>query len=202
VLDERDELKSRPVLLGACKSCLGLRSELAEKTAKISLLEMASSEGTVVKCAKCDALEAEVNACRHGKMRTEEENTYLRSILSWVSSSEPQLGMMLSQFKRGTDTRGLGFAIAGKQGEVIYGKVGQSSGLSQIEKPTHTPKFAKITPSEPTQPIVKDGVIDETPKAPPPKQVWIPKPNHLRNHLMLSPRSLRNPFLRPSLNQE
>jgi len=52
VLDERDELKSRPVLLGACKSCLGLRSELAEKTAKISLLEMASSEGTVVKCAK------------------------------------------------------------------------------------------------------------------------------------------------------
>ena len=35
------------------------------------------------------------------KANLENENTYLRVILSWVSSSEPQLGMMIKQFKRG-----------------------------------------------------------------------------------------------------
>ena len=43
LLDENDELKSRSGLLGACKSCLGLQFEMAEKVARISLLEKASS---------------------------------------------------------------------------------------------------------------------------------------------------------------
>ena len=86
------------------------------------------------------------------------------------------MGMMMSQFKRGTDTSGLGFALGGK-GKVIYGKVGQGSGLSASEK--NPPKLTKITPPKPTESIVKDGVVRETPKAPPPKQVWLPKPNHL-----------------------
>ena len=30
----------------------------------------------------------------------EEENSHLREILSWVSAREPQLGMMVQQFKR------------------------------------------------------------------------------------------------------
>ena len=34
LLDENDELKFRSGLLGACKSCLGLQSELAEKVAR------------------------------------------------------------------------------------------------------------------------------------------------------------------------
>jgi len=46
LLDENDELKSRSGLLGACKSCLGLQSKLAEKVARISLLEKASSDST------------------------------------------------------------------------------------------------------------------------------------------------------------
>ena len=62
-MDECDELKARHMLLGACKSCSSLRSELAEKVAKISLLEMASSDGTVEKCMKCEALELEVANC-------------------------------------------------------------------------------------------------------------------------------------------
>jgi hypothetical protein len=54
LLDELEEVKARPILLGACKSCLGLQSELAEKVAKISLLEKASSDSTgVAKCALC-----------------------------------------------------------------------------------------------------------------------------------------------------
>jgi hypothetical protein len=83
LLDENDELKSRSGLLGACKSCSGLQSELVEKNAKISALEKASSDSTcAVKCARCESLVLELESCRHGKMRTKEDNTYLRSILS------------------------------------------------------------------------------------------------------------------------
>ena len=77
LLDENDELKSRSGLLGACKSCSGLQSELAEKVARISLLEMASSESTATKCARCESLELEIESYRHDKMRIKEENTYL-----------------------------------------------------------------------------------------------------------------------------
>ena len=90
LLDKLEEVKARPILLGACKSYLGLQSELAEKNAKILILEKASSDSTsVAKCALCERLELEIGSCRHDKMRTEEENTYLRTILSWVSCSEP-----------------------------------------------------------------------------------------------------------------
>ena len=89
LLDENDELKSRSGLLGACKSYSGLQSELAEKVARISLLEKASSDSTTAKCACCESLVLELESCRHDKMRTKEDNTYLRSILSWVSCCEP-----------------------------------------------------------------------------------------------------------------
>jgi len=89
LLDEYGELKARLVLLGACKSCSGLQSELAEKNSKISILEKASSDSTIAKCACCESLVLELESCWHDKMRSKEENTYLRSILSWVSSSEP-----------------------------------------------------------------------------------------------------------------
>jgi hypothetical protein len=88
-LDENGELKSRSGLLGACKSCLGLQSELAEKVARISLLDKASLDSTAAKCARCEGLELELESCRHDNMRTKEDNTSLRSILSWVSCSEP-----------------------------------------------------------------------------------------------------------------
>ena len=85
------------MLLGACKSCPDLRSDLAEKNAKISNLEKAISDSTAEgKCARCEGLVLKLKNSRHDKMRTEEDNTYLQSILSWVSCSEPQLGMMLS----------------------------------------------------------------------------------------------------------
>jgi hypothetical protein len=156
LLDENDELKSRSSLLGACKSCSGLQSELAEKNAKIFALEKASSDSTdVAKCAHCKSLVLELESCRHDKMITEEDNTYLRSILRWVSCNEPQLGMMMSQFRRETGASGVGFALGGK-GESVYGKVGEFSGLNPCEKPSTTPKLIKITPPKPTEPVVKD----------------------------------------------
>jgi hypothetical protein len=72
LLDENDELKSRPVLLGACKSWLGLQSELVEKNVKILTLKKANSDSTVVQCARCESLVLELESCRCDKMRSEE----------------------------------------------------------------------------------------------------------------------------------
>jgi hypothetical protein len=86
--------------------------------------------------------------------------------MNWVSCSEPQLGMMMSQFRRGTRTSGVGFAFGGK-GEHVYGKVGEFSGLNPSEKPSTAPKLIKINPPQPTEPTMKDGVFEEPPRAPP-----------------------------------
>ena len=98
------------------------------------------------------------------------ENTYLRAILSWVSSSEPQLGMMIKQFKRG-DGFGVGYTYTKSDFDRLYGKIGKPAGN---------------TASTRTQPSLvdpTDGVLKEPSKAPPQKQVWVPKPNELRNSL-------------------
>jgi hypothetical protein len=42
LLDECDELRSRSILLGACTTCPALQNELAERNARIALLEKAS----------------------------------------------------------------------------------------------------------------------------------------------------------------
>jgi hypothetical protein len=86
--------------------------------------------------------------------------------------------MVVSQFKRGTGGMGLGFAA--KDGSVTrFGKVGEWSGLTHLEKPSPIPNLIKITPPKPITPV-RDGVIEEPMRAPPQKQVWLPKPN-LRN---------------------
>jgi predicted neuraminidase len=56
LLDENDETKVRSSLLGACKSCSGLQSKLAEKNAKFLALEKASSDSTVVECSRYESL--------------------------------------------------------------------------------------------------------------------------------------------------
>jgi hypothetical protein len=102
--------------------------------------------------------------------------------------------MMVSQFKRGTGGLRLGFAA--KDGNVTrFGKVGEGSGLTPSEKPSPTPKLIKITPPKPITPV-KDGVIEESVRAPPQKQVWIPKPNHLRNTLDTLPDISSDPLPR------
>jgi hypothetical protein len=101
--------------------------------------------------------------------------------------------MMMSQFRRGTGALGVGFALGGK-GEHVYGKVGEFSGLSPSEKSSTTPKLIKITPPRPTEPTVKDRVFEEPLKAPPQKQVWVPKPNHLKNPLDTLPNISEDPL--------
>jgi hypothetical protein len=102
--------------------------------------------------------------------------------------------MMVSQFKRGTGGPGLGFAT--KDGSVArFGKVGECSGLTPSEKPSSTPKLIKTTFAKPVTPMI-DGVIDEPMRDPPQKQVWLPKPNHLRNTLDTFPDIFSDPLPR------
>jgi hypothetical protein len=84
-------LRSRSRLLGECTACLGLQTELVEKNTRIALLEKASlvSAPAPVQCALCEGLQSTLGFYRHNKYRIEEENTYLRSVLCWVSCSEP-----------------------------------------------------------------------------------------------------------------
>jgi len=56
--------------------------------------------------------------------------------------------MMMSEFRRGTGTSGVDFAIGGK-GENFYGKVGEFSGLNPNKKPSTTLKLIKFSPPEP-----------------------------------------------------
>ena len=85
---------------------------------------------------------------------------------------------------------------------VLYGKVREYSGLKPSEKPTTTPKLIKITPPEPTLPTTKDEVFEEPPKAPPQKQVWVPKPNYLKNPLDTLPNISEDPLPKPNSHQE
>ena len=58
----------------------------------------------------------------------------------------------------------------------LYGKIGKASGV----------RSALNTASTSTQPSLVDpvdGEFKEPSKAPPQKQVWVPKPNELRNPL-------------------
>jgi hypothetical protein len=55
-----------------------------------------------------------------------EEIDYLRNVLGWLSGQEPQLKIMIEEFKR-ADGRGLGFEKLGE-------KVGENSGESVYEK--------------------------------------------------------------------
>ena len=80
-------------------------------------------------------------------------------ILSWVSSSEPQLGTMIKQFKHG-DGFGVGYTYTKSDFDKLYGKIGKAAGVSS----------ALNTASTSTQPSLVDpvdGVLKESPKPPP-----------------------------------
>jgi hypothetical protein len=102
--------------------------------------------------------------------------------------------MMVSQFKRGTGRPGLGFAT--KDGSVaLFRKVGECSGLTPLETPSPTLKLIKTTSAKPVTPV-RDCVIDEPMRAPPHKQEWLPKPNHIRNTLDTFPDISSDPLPR------
>jgi len=115
-----DELKASRVLLSACDACPTLQSKLDEARAKIREVEKSS----VPECKLCLARVDELNELRAIQALTEEENEYLRTVLSWVSSREPQLGMLFSEFKR-HDGFGVGKIIEHLNHHWVYGLVGE-----------------------------------------------------------------------------
>ena len=86
---------------------------------------------------------------------------------------------MIKQFKRG-DGFGVGYTYTKSDFDKLYGKIGKAAGAPS----------ALNTASTSTQPSLVDpvdGVLKEPSKAPPEKQVWVPKPNELRNPLVMLP---------------
>ena len=83
--------------------------------------------------------------------------------------------MMIKKFKRGVGF-GVGYTYTKSDFDRLYGKIGKAAGASS----------ALNTASTSTQPSIVDpvdGVLKESLKAPPQKQVWVPNPNELRNPL-------------------
>jgi hypothetical protein len=76
-----DELKARPTLLGACKSCPTMHAKLVDARSTISTLEASLKSPVVNACSSCD----EVTLCNleltsHLDVLYE-ENDYLRKVL-------------------------------------------------------------------------------------------------------------------------
>jgi hypothetical protein len=104
-----DEVKSRPMLLGVCKTCLALQSQFDDACVRVKDLEksLSSTKSKVPVCDACLAYVDELHELKLAKQTIDDENTYLRIVLSWVSSREPQLGLMIKMFKR-ADGFGIG----------------------------------------------------------------------------------------------
>jgi hypothetical protein len=102
----------------------------------IALLEKSSlvSAPALAQCALCEGLQYALESYRHDRTRIKEENTYIRSVSSWASCSEFQLGMMVRQFKRGTGGPWLGF-VAQYESVACFRKVGECSGSKHSENP-------------------------------------------------------------------
>jgi hypothetical protein len=92
-----------------------------------------------------------------------EENDYLRNLLGWLFGQEPQLKIMIEEFKRANGRR-LGFEKLGE-------KVGENSGESV---------YNKCVESNPEFEVIGDIQV---PLHKAPKNSFTPKPNYLCNKL-------------------
>jgi hypothetical protein len=131
---ELAELQSRPTLLGACTSCPGLHEKIVELRSRIVSLKADLKVPIPTSCSMCELhamknleLAQCVNHLRDG-------NNKLREVLSWLSSQESQLGMMIASCKR-LDGWALGFDKSGESSGEREGKFGNAS-----VPPQSTPK--------------------------------------------------------------
>jgi hypothetical protein len=88
---EYDELKARPTLLGACKSCPTMHAKLVDSRSTISTLEASLKSLVVNACTSCDEVTLRNLQLTSRLDVIYEENDYLRKVLGWLSGQEPQL---------------------------------------------------------------------------------------------------------------
>jgi hypothetical protein len=146
---ELAELQSRPTLLGACTSCPGLYEKIAELRSCIVSLEADLKVPIPTSCSTC-----ELHAVKNLDLakcvgRLQDENDKLREALSWLSSQEPQLGMMIASCKR-FDGWALGFDKVGESSGEREGKFG-----NVLVPPQSTPKD-KFAPKPNQLPKTRD----------------------------------------------
>jgi len=207
IVDDRDklyaelnELRSRSNLLGTCVSCPLLKVDLDNALCRVKNFEEHTcpdlpdclicptlrSELNVAKshivelekhtcpvlpsCLTCPNFVVENNDLRAKLADLEEENKHLRTILGWCSIREPQIGMAIAQIKRG-ERFGPGYDL-----KHVFG---EKSGPPVDEK---NPPLAKYTGPPPRKGsgVTSDGLLVETSRSAPKKQVWAPKPKHFK----------------------
>jgi hypothetical protein len=160
---EYDELKARPTLLGASKSCPTMHAKLVDSRSTISSLEASLKSLVANACSSYDEVTLRNLELTSRLDVIYEENDYWRKVLGWLSRQEPQWKIMIEEFKR-ADGRGLGFEKLGE-------KVRENSGESVYEK---------CVESNLEFEVIGDIQVP-LPKAP--KNTFTPKANHLCNKL-------------------
>jgi hypothetical protein len=177
---ELAELQSRPTLLGACTSCPSLHEKIVELRSSIVSLEDDLKVPIPTSCSTCELHGMKTLDLTKCVGRLQDENDKLREALSWLSSQEPQVGMMIASCKR-FDGWALGLDKVGEgsdERERIFGNV------SVPPQPTHKDKFA----SKPNQPREKPSEkASETPSEKPSEKSCEephpkPKPRSIRFH--------------------
>ena len=142
------ELKNRPALLGACISCPVLHAKLEEALKDASVLETTSKSPVATSCSSCEVVALKNIELAHHLDVVYEENDYKRKLIGWLSGREPQLSMMIAEFKR-ADSRGLGFEKVGEcSGESVKEKSEKIGDI--IAPPLSTPKNNSFEPSQTT----------------------------------------------------
>jgi hypothetical protein len=81
---EYDELKARPTLLGACKSCPTMHAKLVDAHSTISTLEASFKSPVVNACTSCDEITLRNLELTSHLDVIYEENDYLRKVLGWL----------------------------------------------------------------------------------------------------------------------
>jgi hypothetical protein len=135
---ELAELQSRPTLLGACTSCPGLHEKIVELRSCIVSLQADLKVPIPTSCSTY-----ELHAVKNLDLakcvgRLQDKNDKLCEVLSWLSSHEPQLGMMITSCKR-FDGWALGFyKVGGSSGE----REGKFGNVPVPPQPAPKDKFA------------------------------------------------------------
>jgi ElaB/YqjD/DUF883 family membrane-anchored ribosome-binding protein len=94
------ELQSRPTLLGTCTSCPGFHEKIAELRSRIFSLEADLKVPIPTSWSTCELHDVKNLELAQCVDHLQDENNKLCEVLSWLSSQEPQLGVMIASYKR------------------------------------------------------------------------------------------------------